>query len=73
MVHLRKANAGLGQAITNGLVRKTRPVLDAPKALFFGSGNHDAVANKAGGRVAVESVNTQNNCHSILNSFKFLL
>ena len=49
MLHLRQGDAGFGKAVANRLAGETRPVLDAPKALFFSGGQQHAIAQQAGG------------------------
>ena len=55
------------QTIADGLGRETCPMLDPAKALFLGSGNHLAVAQEAGGRVAVEGVDAEDESHISAN------
>ena len=63
MLYVMKADTRRIQAVADGLGRETCPMLDTAKALFLGSGNHLAVAQKARGRVAVEGVNAEDIGH----------
>jgi hypothetical protein len=59
-----KADARRIQAISDGLRREPRPMLDAAETLFLGGGDHLSIAQKAGGRVAVECVDAEDVGHS---------
>ena len=58
-VHIGEAGIRGTQAIADGFGWKTRPVLDAPKPLFLRRGDKLAVAEQAGGGIAVISVDAE--------------
>lgn len=57
---ISEGNLRLGEAVSDCLGGKSRPVLDAPEAFLFGGGNNLAVAHEASRRVAVVGVEAEN-------------
>ena len=53
MLNIRELRPGLGEAVASGLGRETGPMLDAPKALLLRGCHDQAIADKAGGRIAM--------------------
>src|SRR5260221_9967951 len=60
MVDLAQLYARLAKAVTDRLRWESGPMLDAPEALLLGRRDKHAVAQNAGGTIAVEGVQSQN-------------
>ena len=63
VLDLRQSDPGLGEAVADGLARKARPVLDAAEALLLGRRDDLAIADEAGGGIAVERVDAEDRGH----------
>src|ERR671931_189009 len=59
MTHPIEPDPGLRQAIADGLGRISRPVLDAPKALFFRGSDDLSITHEACGCIAVVGVEAE--------------
>ena len=67
MVHIAEAQAGFAQAIGDRLRGKPRPMLDAPKTLFFCGCHQLAVHHQGSRRIAVEGIDAEDNHGGISN------
>src|SRR5258708_2893945 len=65
MIHIAEVQARFAQAISDRLRRKPRPMLDAPKTLFFRGRHQHTVLHQSRRRIGVEGVDTENN-HKLL-------
>src|SRR5919109_3711440 len=59
MIHRIEPDPGLRQAIADSLGWKSRPVLDAPEALFLRGGDNLSVTHEACGCIAVVGVEAE--------------
>jgi hypothetical protein len=59
VVNVTQAHAAFPQTIFNGFGRQSGPVFDPAEPLFLGCGNEAAVAQQAGRRITVISVEAE--------------